>query len=184
MPINILPRLAETKIAKSAIHWATKPEIKIENNKPIPIPKTEGHNYEKLQKVFPTIFLLINGTVQSYFLYKSKEMPKEKKSLLILNIAYSSAMALLVGMAIDKHIDNFKEKLISKAEKLYSNPANILVKRVSPENLKNGIRTAVPFAITAFLFEYIGPVIATPMATQTTNWLVKKGIIKLNSNKK
>lgn len=168
MRINVLPRLAESKPANQFVNWALKEKVVVKNNV-----ETKVTNYSKLQKVFPDAFMVFLAAMQCYYLNKSKEMPEERKIPLMFNNLYSCTIALCVGGLMKKPIGAYTEKIVKRANDLYA-------KNPHKSNLINGIKTSVPFAISAFLFHYVGPVIATPLSTQTTSFLVKKGLIKFS----
>jgi len=172
MKINILPRLAQTKVINKAVNWALKEKTVTKNNV-----TTKITNYSKMQATFPNCFMVFVQALQCYFLNKSEEMPKERKIPLILNNTYSCTLALTTGLIFKNPIQKMTAKIIHQAETVYANNPH-------KTNLINGIKTGIPFLTAAVLFQYIGPVIATPLSTQTTKWLAKKGYIDLSKSKK
>lgn len=171
MKINPIPDLAQNRQIRKYMYWSTRKASGNGN-----LPEDNITNYKKVQKTYPKIFMVWLSAIQCYFLNKSKEMPKERKVPLLFNNLYSCVIALATGAVLGKHIDKLTKTMIKKAETVYKNE--------SAEDKKamiNGIDTGVPFLIEAVLFQYVGPVIATPLAISTTSYLSKKGMIDLSS---
>lgn len=172
MAINPIVKFANTSCAKKYMNWAVKERTIGPNNS-----QTKRSNYEWLQKNCPTVFLTTFFAVQSYFLYKSKDMKKERKYPLILNNLFSCSLALITGALLGKHINKLTNKMVERAKIIYKDPSE-------KSDLVDGIKTGVPFLIGVMLFEYIGPVIATPLSIKATSLLEKKGLINLNETSK
>lgn len=166
MRINGLTWLAKSKVVRKFENWALTPT----NSNPAMT------KLEKVQKYYPTIFALFVGIMQGTFLYSSKNMPKERKIPLVLNIANNDAIALIGGVLISKPTDKFLTKMINRANVIYEKDPKKLI-------YLNGIKTAAPFFITAVLFKYVGAVLATPLADKMNKYLVKKGIVHYDNKK-
>lgn len=168
MKINGLTRLANSKVVRKFENWALTP---LEND-----PTKTLNKLSKVQKYYPTLFALFVGIVQGVCLYSSKDMPKERKIPLVLNIANNDAIALIGGALLSKPSDKFLNKMIERASVIYDKDPKKLI-------YLNGIKTAVPFFITAALFKYVGAVLATPLADKMNNYLVKKGLVHYDQKK-
>lgn len=165
MNIKILPTIAKTKAVNKAVDWALKEKTVIKAGV-----ENKVSNYGRLQKAFPTAFMVWLVAIQCGFFAKSKDMPKERKVPLILNNLYTCSMALGAGFLMKKPIDKMTDKFVKRAEVLYSG--------ADKKVLVNGIKNGIPFLTAVMLFHYFGPVIATPLSTHTTNYLAKKGLVK------
>lgn len=171
MKTSLLTNLYNTKTAQKYADWALKSKDIVQNGKTKSV-----SNYDKLQKYVPIAFMAWIALAQSFFISKNKEMPKERKVPLMLNEIFSCAMGVVASLLLSGPISKLTEKFIDRAEIIYKeNPQK--------EILRNGIKTAIPAAITVTLFQYVFPVIATPMATQATAYLKKKGMVKFSNNK-
>lgn len=168
---NPFEAFSKTKIAKIYTNWALKEKVVVKNGV-----KEKVTNYSRLQESYPDMFMTYAQLMQCYFLNKDEEMPKERKYPLILNNLYTCVIGLAIGLAFRKPIANIKQLSVERAKILYSGPEK--------EILINGIKTAVPFLISTISFRYLGHVIATPLSTQTTQFLAKKGLINLSEDKK
>ena len=155
MITKTLQRIANTKTMNKLEDWAIK---------------EKSINYTNMQKFYPTAFMFAGGIVQAGFLYKSKDMPKERKIPLILNIANTMIISLIGGAILNKPIDKLLKNTLKRAEVLYKNPKTKAI-------LINGIKTAVPFLVPALMFKYVGAVLATPLADKENKFFVKKGWI-------
>lgn len=172
MAINPLSAIYKKPIIKNNyINWATKKRSVVKNG----IVHSYTY-YDKMQKIVPKAFIVWIALMQCYFLQRSKKMPKERRVSLMFNEAYSCGVGLTLGSIFHKPISKTIANIAERAKHLYKdNPDKFI--------LKDGVKTGLPFLSEAILCMYIGPVIATPLATQTTKFLVKKGIVKLPQNK-
>lgn len=170
MPINILPKIANSAPMKKYAKWALTEKRVVKNNV-----EKNVTNYSLLQVAFPTILAFWFAGIQCYFLQKSKEMTKDVKATLMLQNVYSCAIGLTGGLLLGKKINKLTDTFVNRADKLY--------KSEEKEILKDGIKNVVPVATTAFLYHYVGQVIATPMASQSLKFLQKKGMINLSEDK-
>lgn len=170
MRVNVLKYIANTKTMNRFQNWAVK-ECPMKKNTSQTLT-----NYAKLQKIYPASFALFAGLVQGIFIYKSKDMPKERKIPLILNLANNDVIALVGGALLNKPADKFLEKMMERANVIYKDNPNKAI-------FINGMKTAVPFFVTAVLFKYIGPVLATPLADKCNRFLVKKGWVTYQEKK-
>lgn len=176
MAINPLSAIYNKPIIKNNfINWATKVHTVVEK-KGDKFTTRNFTRYEQMQKYVPKAFMVWIALMQIAFMQKSKDMPKERKVSLMFNEAYSCAIGLTLGAIVHKPIENTIKTMTQKAETLYKKDPN-------RELFKDGIKSGMRFLSEAIFCMYIGPVLATPLATQTTKYLVKKGIVKLPQNK-
>lgn len=171
MNLSILKRIANTKTVNKFEKWALK-ESPLKNN-----PAKRVSNYEKLQQIYPISAMTFGAVMQSLFLYKEKEMPKERKIPLVLNNLINAAISIPGGLILSKPINKYMEKVVSRANVLYKHHPN-------KANLINGIKTAIPFIVPAILFRYVGAVLATPLADKANNFLIKKGLVDYSKEDK
>lgn len=172
MEINPIVGFAKTSAARKYMDWTAKEKTTIVNGV-----EKKVNNYARLQKYYPKFFMTWIALTQVYFLVKSKEMEKERKLPLMLNILMSCAIALATGAACGKHISKLTNKMVERANVLYK-------KDNAKPDLIDGIKTGMPFLTEAVLFEYLGPVIATPLSIHAASYLTKKGIVNINQNSK
>lgn len=169
MSLSVLKYLANSRIINRAENWAVK-EIPVKGDV-----SKKVTNYSRMQKIYPNAAMLFAVGIQTGFIYNSKDMTKERKIPLILNNAIACVLAIIGGLIMHKPIGNLLEKMVSRANIIY--PANS-----NKESLINGMKTAVPFLVSALLFKYIGAVLATPLADKANKFLVKKGIVNYSNN--
>lgn len=166
MRINPLVNIAKSPAAKRYVDWALKEHTVVKDGV-----EKQVTNYSKLQKGFPYFFLWWLALAQSGFLLNSKTMPEERKGPLVLNTLYSCVIGTIGGMVLNKKIAKLTENMVKRADVIYK-------EHPKKDIFKNGIKNAVPIAVAAFFFEFIGPVVSTPMATQSMEFLKKHGIVK------
>jgi len=166
MAISPLNSIAKSATAKKYTDWALKEKTAMKNNQ-----KVTSTNYDTLQKKFPGYLMWWLSIVQCGFVVQSKTMDEDKKAPVFLNNIYSCVLGSLGEKLLGKKINNLTNKLVKRAEVVYKNDKQ-------KAGLINGIKTAVPAAISGFLFLYLGPVIATPLSTKTADYLRQKGILK------
>jgi len=168
MKINALSSLANAKFMQRSVNWATKVTKTVVN------PQGEKKlitNYDKVQKYYPLAFSVWVGIMQSFLTYKSKDMPKERKVPLAINIGIGDVLGLTGSLLVNNSVNNFTQRVQNRLEKLP-------IEEKEKLHLKNGVKTAIPFFISAFMFKYAAQVIATPLANTVNKYLEKKGIIK------
>lgn len=184
----ILSRIYSNTYLNKVFIKAAKP-IEVNN-------KTVIYYDYKLKKHLPNALAVYITGIQGINIIKSKDIPKERKTPLFINLLFGSVFSLtgsymlcnsiqnFKNSVIDKFEDviNFKEKKISnnlaqKIRRIYYTEKNILnIDKVN--KMKGGLNAAVPIIIAALMFRFIGPVIATPVADKVNNFLIKKGYIK------
>lgn len=172
MKINLLSSLANSGFMKRSVNWATKTTktvVKAQGEKKILT------NYDGVQKWYPLAMSVWVGILQSFLTYKSKDMPEERKVPLAINILIGDAIGLLGSLAMNNSANKFTQRVQNRLEKLP-------IEEKEKFHLKNGVKTAIPFFISAFMFKYAAQVIATPLANTTNKYLQKKGIIKPSKN--
>lgn len=171
MSINPITSFANSTSAKKYMDWAVKEKSAVVNGI-----ETKVSNYSRLQKHYPKFFMIWLAATQGYFLYTSKDMSEERKFPLILNTLFSCTIAIVTGALLGKHISKLTNKMAHRANDIY--------KSNEKSDLIDGIKTGVPFLTEVLLFEYLGPVIATPLSIHAASYMTKKGIVNLNGQAK
>lgn len=164
--MRIHEKIIKTNTIKKIINWAE--------------PKTLGNktlsNYDKLQKMWPTVFMLSTvGVAQTGVIMTTDEIPKKRRIPLALNNVITCVMAFFGGLLTDKYTDKLKDKFIQRA--------GIVIKDSKQTVIINGIKTAIPVLASALLYKYIGQVIATPLTDKVNKVLVKNGLVNYSDNK-
>lgn len=167
---SILETIAKSNMVKRFENWAVK-ETPLKAN-----PQKKITNYSKLQNAYPMSFMLFIGIVQMLCIYKSKDMPKERKFPLLLNIINNDIIAIIGGLILNNPMNKFIDKAVERAKIIY---------KINPDKpvYINGIKTAIPFIVSAFMFKYLGAVIATPLAHNSNKLLIKAGLIDYSDTK-
>jgi hypothetical protein len=136
-------------------------------------------NYDKLQKIYPPVFMVLTiGIGQTGVILASDDMPKKRRIPLALNNIINCLISLTGGLIIAKHSKKLTDIFVKRAEVVFAKKG-----KEYQEQVANGIKTAIPMAITAFLFKYIGQVIATPITDKVNKFLIKKGLIDYSDKK-
>lgn len=170
MSIRIHEKIANTNTMKSIVKWAD----------PSNASETTKTSFNKLQKHWPEAFMLLTaGVGQTWVIYKSDDMPKKRRIPLIINNIITCSISILGGLITDKYTERFKDKLIKRASVVFAEKDSKYI-----ETMQNGVKTAVPVLISALLYKYIGPVIATPITDKVNKYLVKKGMIDYSKDEK
>lgn len=155
MNLRINQNLANLNTVKSFVNWATK---------------NDAANYKKLQKYYPTAFMLLTvGVAQTGVILASDDMPKKRRIPLALNNTINCLISLAGGIITDKYVDKLTDTFVKRAE------ATLICKE--KEQVIKGIGRAIPILASGLLYKYIGPVIATPLTDKVNKYLVRKGII-------
>lgn len=165
-----LTSIANSRVMQKSVNWATTPAksalAKGVTKKP----------FDKIQEYLPLIMGVWVGVVQSVLTYRSKDMPKERRVPLAMSIGISDAIGLAGTLLIDGRVKKFTQRVQDRVDKLP-------IKQVEKDHLKNGVKTAVPFLIFAFMFKYAAQVISTPLANMTNNYFKNKGMINYSEKK-
>lgn len=161
MSIKIHNTIAKANTMQRVIKWAVP-------NGASEITKT---NYDKLKKIYPTAFMLLTiGVAQTGMILASDDMPKERRIPMALNNVINCVISFLGGVATDKYFEKLKNQFMDRAK--------IVIKdEKHAKTMVNGIDTAVPVLVSAFLYKYIGQVIATPVADKVNKYLVKHKMV-------
>jgi len=160
MSIKIHERIANTNTMKRVINWAVPKDVS----------GTAKTNYDTLQKIWPTAFMLLTvGVAQTGVILNSDDMPKKRRIPLALNNVITCAISLLGVLVTDRYTD----KLMNK----FANRAKVIFKNEKQERMVNGIKTGMPILVSALLYKYIGQVLATPLADKVNKYLVKKEMV-------
>jgi len=163
MSIGIHERIANTNTMKRVVNWAV-PKGASESSKT---------NYDKLQKIWPSAFMLLTaGLGQTLVIYKSDDMPKKRRIPLIINNIITCSISLLGGLVTKKYVDKLTEKMKTRAGVVFAKENSKYI-----ETIQNGVKTSIPVLVSALLYKYIGPVLATPLTDKVNKHLVKKGMI-------
>lgn len=173
MNLGILTWLYNKKPAQKYVEWAGSNIIKKGVD-------TGITHYEKLQENFPVFLMAWLSLVQCGFIAKNKDMPKEKKATLILSEVYSVALGITGSLLLKKPIRKLRDAFVNRASELYKNSKT----ENEIKSLTNGIKTAVPAAISTVLFQYVGQVLTAPFASKTSAYLNKQGKLDFLDTKK
>ncbi len=126
--------------------------------------------YDTLKKIYPTAYMLLTiGVVQAGVILASDDMPKERKIPMALNNVINCAISFVGGLATTKFTEKLKNQLMERAK--------IVIKDEHQARIINGIDTAVPVLVSAFLYKYLGQVLATPVTDKVNKSLVKHGMV-------
>lgn len=155
MNLRINQNLAKSNTVNKFVNWATK---------------NDAANYKKLQKYYPTAFMLLTiGIGQTGFILASDDMPKKRRIPLALNNTINCLISLAGGIITDKYVDKLTDTFVKRAEKtLVSNEKAQVIK---------GISRAIPILASGLLYKYIGPVLATPITDKVNKFLVKHKMV-------
>lgn len=169
MITRVLKYVANTNTMHKLENWAVR-ETPLKSD-----PTKMVTNYSKLQKIYPSIFMLFTIGAQTAVIYNSKDMPKKRRIPLVLNNIITCALSIIGGLLMSKPTTKFVDLMIRRANVLYEHNPN-------KSFLVNGIKTAIPFLIPALTYKFLGPVIATPLADKANNLLVKKRLVDYSKN--
>ncbi len=164
-----LTSIANSKVMQKSVDWATTPAKSA-------LVKGAKKPFDKIQEYLPLIMGVWVGIVQSVLTYRSKDMPKERRVPLAMSIGISDAIGLIGTLLIDGRVKKFTKRVQDRVDKLP-------IEQVEKDHLKNGVKTAVPFLIFAFMFKYSAQVISTPLANLTNNYFKNKGLINYSEKK-
>ena len=168
---NGLSTIANSKIMQKSVDWATTP-TKSALSKGL---KTRP--FDKIQEHFPLILGVWVGLVQTVLTYRSQDMPKERRVPLAISIGISDALGLAGTLLINGKVKKFTKRVQDRVDKLP-------IDKVEKDHLKNGVKTAIPFLIFAFMFKYLAQVASTPMANIVNTYFKNKGIIDYSEKNK
>lgn len=158
--LKVHERIANTKTMQRVVKWAV----------PKDVPKNTKTSFDKLQKHWPTAFMLLTaGAGQTYVIYKSDDMPKKRRIPLIINNIITCSLSVLGAILIDKRTEKLKNKFIERA--------GVLFKDKEKELMQNGIKVTVPLLISSLLYKYIGPVLATPITDKVNKFMEKHKMV-------
>lgn len=155
MNLRINQTLANSNTVNKFVNWATK---------------NDAANYKKLQKYYPTAFMLLTiGIGQTGFILASDDMPKKRRIPLALNNTINCLISLAGGIITDKYVDKLTDTFVKRAEvTLVGNEKAQVIK---------GIGRAIPILASGLLYKYIGPVLATPITDKVNKYLVKHKMV-------
>lgn len=133
--------------------------------------------YDTLKKIYPTAYMLLTiGVAQAGVILASDDMPKERRIPMALNNVINCVISFVGGLAVDKYFEKLKYQLMDRAKLLIKDE-----KRA--KTMINGIDTAVPVLVSAFLYKYIGQVIATPVTDKVNKYMIKHGMVDYSEKK-
>lgn len=167
MKINVLSSLANSGFMKKSVDWA----VQVPKSGAVKQGEKILTNYDKVQKWYPLAMSVWVGILQSFLTYNSKDMPEERKVPLAINIIIADAIGLIGSLCLNNSVNKLTKKAQGRLDKLPMEEAERI-------HLKNGVKTAIPFFISAFMFKYAAQVIATPLANTVNKYFEKKGIVK------
>lgn len=161
MSIKIHQNLANSNTVNKFVNWATK---------------NDAANYKKLQKYYPTVFMLVTiGVGQTGFILASDDMPKKRRIPLALNNTINCLISLAGGIITDKYVDKLTDTFVKRAEAT-------LVGKEKVQIIK-GISRAIPILASGLLYKYIGPVLATPITDKVNKYMIKHGMVDYSEKK-
>lgn len=153
-PINVIAKLPPIQ---SAVKWASAGDAK---------------NLATLQKHLPAIEGLWISLFYVINTMKSKGIPKERKAPLAINSVLTGIFGATGGYLLTKQIFKLSAFMQKRAAVIYqTDPAKL-------EIILKGLKAVVPLFAFTFVFRYLGPVIATPLADKANKYLIKHKLIK------
>lgn len=154
--MNVLTKFANTSAAQKAVKWASA------NN---------GKNLATLKKHLPGLMGVWMTSFYAVNNLKSDKIPRERKIPLLINDMICCAFGTGGGYLLSSGIFRFKDALMKRFSEVVKTNAK------SPVLMK-GMSSIVPLLAFTFMFRYIGPVFAVPLADKITKGLIKAGVIK------
>ena len=163
---NGLTKLANTNRMKRCADWGERLSFKRD---------IFGKNLNNFEgRLFPLVTLAYPIWLSGFYVVSnltSKKIPKERKIPLAINDTIVVAFSTAVALTVQKTFEAFQAGLITRL-------SDVVKDKAKAKNLAGGIKQMVGIAAFTFVFRYLGPVIATPLADKVNNYLVKKGLIK------
>lgn len=161
MSIRLHQNLITSNTMRRAINWAV----------PKGLDEAAVTKYDKMKKIYPTAFMLLTiGVAQTSMILASDDMPKERRIPMALNNVINCAISFLGGLAVDNYFEKLKYQLMDRAKLLIKDEKQA-------KTIINGIDTAVPVLISAFLYKYLGQVLATPVTDKVNKFLVNHKMV-------
>lgn len=154
--MSILTGIANNSAVKGAVNWAAKDGAKNLGTLKNHLPAVMG--------IYMTSFYAINNL-------SSDKIPKERKIPLLINDIICCAFGTFGGYLLSDGIFTFQRALATRFEKVVADHPKKLV-------MSKGLKSIVPLLAFTFMFRYIGPVFAVPLADKITKGLIKHGVIK------
>ena len=149
-------------IAKSRfMRWATEKGSKVEKDK---AGKIISSNYQKLVDWMPPIAGMWGTLWYITHTLKNKDIEKERKLPLTINMAAVALFSLVATRGIQKKLLDPLERCFLKSIKGLKDEAK----------LKNGWRISVPMFAKTIAFRFLGPVLAVPIADKMSKMIRKK----------
>lgn len=153
--MRIHQNLANSNTVKKFVNWATK---------------NDAANYKKLQKYYPTAFMLLTiGIGQTGFILASDDMPKKRRIPLALNNTINCLISLAGGIITDRYVDKLTDTFVKRAE------ATLVCNE--KEQVIKGIGRGIPILVSGLLYKYIGPVLATPITDKVNKFMEKHKMV-------
>lgn len=154
--MSILTGIANNSAIKGAVNWASK-----DGGKNLGILK---NHLPAVMGVYMTTFYAVNNL-------SSDKIPKERKIPLLINDIICCAFGTFGGYLLSDGIFAFQKALASRFEQ-------VVVESPNKALMTKGLKSIVPLLAFTFMFRYIGPVFAVPLADKITKGLIKMGWIK------
>jgi len=128
-------------------------------------------NISSLRKHLPAVFgLWISGFyIQNTI--RSKAIPEERKTPLVINTLFTGAVGAAGGYAINGAVTKFADALTPRFEKF-------IASHPEKEVFKTGFKAIVKAISFTFAFRYLAPVLATPVADVVNKYLIRNKMIK------
>ena len=157
-PINVLSKVPQLQ---TAVKWASK---------------DGGRNLDKLQKHLPAIEGMWISLFYVLNTMSSKKIPDERKTPLAINSLFSGIFGAAGGYVLTDRVFKLSKIMQERAEIIYkADPAKLAT-------IQKGLKAVVPLFAFTFVFRYLSPVIATPIADKINKFLIKHKIIKDPAN--
>lgn len=153
-PINVLAKLPPIQ---SAVKWASA---------------GDAQNLAKLQKHLPAIEGMWISLFYVLNTMASKGIPKERKAPLAINSVLTGIFGATGGYLLTTQIFKLSSFMQKRAAVIYqADPAKLAT-------IEKGMKAVVPLFAFTFVFRYVGPVLATPLADKINKYLIKHKLIK------
>ena len=124
-------------------------------------------------RIVPAMTALLPIWISAFYVYsnlKSEKIPREHKIPLLINDIIVCTFSIIAGFTIAKLFDAMKTGMNYNLAKVVSDPQKVKM-------LQGGIKQMMAITAFTFVFRYLGPVIATPLADTVNNFLIKHKLI-------
>ena len=122
-------------------------------------------NFPQIVSLWLSSFYIINTLL-------NKDIEKERKPNLCTQMGIVALFSFTASKGLERFFDPFKRALIRIHEQL--------MKEKVTYDIAEGWRKAYQLSVITFAFRFLGPVVATPLATKLINFLEKNKIMNIN----